>query len=85
MARGREEPRLAARSVVLRQSDVYTAHTHTKKKDGRSDGSDDGASSASSGGARTPGAAEHAEVRAVEQKLSTADEFDVESPTATAE
>jgi hypothetical protein len=27
MARGREEPRLAARSVVVRQSDVYTAHT----------------------------------------------------------
>jgi hypothetical protein len=53
--------------------------------DGRSDGSDDGASSASSGGARTPGAAERAEVRAVERKLSTADEFDVESPTATAE
>ena len=64
---------------------MSTLHTHTKKKDGRSDGSDDGASSASSGGARTPGAAERAEVRAVERKLSTADEFDVESPTATAE
>ena len=35
--------------------------------------------------AGTSGAAERAEVRAVERKLSMADEFDVESPTATAE